>query len=229
MSTGKAARIHALVHAIVRFLDVARDEEPAVVPVLDRMRALDLSLEGVVDVEPRGTRHARVLTAAIADVTAPRLGDIAHCLDRARHDLAWREDNGRFYAPDADLGAGYRDCNLHALLVGPNACGFEAGDFCLGVFMLGPRTLYRDHVHDAPELYLNLSSRSGWRLRSGAWQDYAAGSLIWNAPNAPHAIRSYDRPFLSIFAWLENIDTGCMIVPFADWAEIERSLHRGEL
>ena len=90
--------------------------------------------------------------------------------------------------------------------------------------MLGPYTLYRDHEHDAPELYLNLSKRSGWRLKSDDWQDYPAGSLIWNAAREPHATRVYDHPFLSVFAWLENVNSPCRVIPRDDWGDIEREL-----
>lgn len=222
----KSVRIHALVHAILQFLDASSDKEPVVERVLEKMRGLDLSLPSIVDIPPNDTRHAGILADAIEDVISSDLHDIGTNLHRARHDLAWREDNADYYASDADLGDGYRNCNLHTLLIGPDACGFQAKDFCLGIFMLGPRTLYRDHAHDAPELYVNLSSRSGWRLASGKWQDYEAGSIIWNAPGDPHATRSYERPFLSVFVWLENINSKCEVVPFPDWVEIEEGLLR---
>ncbi|MCG6556911.1 dimethylsulfoniopropionate lyase [Ruegeria sp. 1NDH52C] len=227
-NTEKSMRIHALVHAIMQFFEANRACATGIDQALEKMRAMDLSLRASVDVPPRDTRHATILTEAIEEITAPDLRDIASCLKRARRDLAWREDNAQFYAPNADLGDGYRNCNLHSLLIGPNACGFEAQDFCLGLFMLGPRTLYRDHAHDAPELYVNLSPRSGWRLSSKGWQDYEAGSIIWNAPGEPHATRAYDHPFLSVFVWLENIDSICRVVPFPDWTDIEESLCRNK-
>ncbi|MDU8927009.1 dimethylsulfonioproprionate lyase family protein [Alisedimentitalea sp. MJ-SS2] len=227
-NTEKSLRIHALVHAIMRFFEANRARATGIDQVLEKMRAMDLSLGATVDVLPCDTRHAPVLTEAVEDITAPDLHDIASCLKDARHDLVWREDNAQFYAPDADLGDGYRNCNLHSLLIGPNACGFEAQDFCLGFFLLGPRTLYRDHAHDAPELYVNLSPRSGWRLSSKGWQDYEAGTIIWNGPGEPHATCAYDRPFLSVFVWLENIDSICRVVPFPDWVEIEDRLCRSE-
>ena len=226
--TEKSNRIHALVHAIMQFFEINLAQAKGVDQVLEKIQSMDLSLEATVDVPPCDTRHASVLREAIEGITAPGLGDISNCLKDARRDLVWREDNAQFYPPKADLGDGYRNCNLHSLLIGPNACGFEAQDFCLGLFMLGPRTLYRDHAHDAPELYVNLSPRSGWRLSTGGWQDYEAGSIIWNAPGEPHATRAYDRPFLSVFVWLENINAVCRIIPFPDWIEIEERLCRNE-
>lgn len=229
LNTNKHQRIHALVHAIVQFFEANRDRNPGVDRALRKVQTLNLSLDAAVDSRPHDTRHSQVLSEAIEDVTAPELQGIVDCLKAARYDLAWREDNAEYYAPDADLGEGYNNCNLHSLLVGPNACGFEAHDFCLGLFMLGPQTLYRDHAHDAPELYVNLSPRSGWRLASIDWRDYNAGSIIWNGPGDPHATRTYDRPFLSIFVWLENIDSVCQVIPFPDWEEVERNLCRNAL
>ena len=139
-------------------------------------------------------------------------------------DLVWREDNAQFYPAGAELGEGYTKCNVHTLLIGPDACGYHHPDFNLGIFMLGPRTLYRDHNHDAPELYLNLSEKSGWRFGTRDWQDYPAGSLIWNAAGDPHATRVYDQPFISVFVWLENVNSPCNVIHFDDWAEIEQDL-----
>ena len=90
--------------------------------------------------------------------------------------------------------------------------------------MLGPRTLYRDHNHDAPELYLNLSDKSGWRFGAQDWQDFPAGSLIWNVAGKPHATRIYDEPFISVFVWLENVNSPCNVIHFDDWPKIEQDL-----
>ena len=130
----------------------------------------------------------------------------------------------KYYPPGADLGEGYRRCNLHTLLIGPGACGFEAEDFTLGLFMLGPRTLYRDHAHPAPETYVNLSERTGWRFAGGGWQDMDAGSILFNPARAVHATRVYQRPFLSVFSWIENIFSPCHVVPMDDWPALEAEL-----
>ena len=191
---------------------------------LDKLAGMDLSDERLIDTPPQGTRHDEVLKNAIAGITSPGLDGIARCLKAAKDDLVWREDNAQFYPSGADLGEGYTKCNLHALLIGPDACGHHHPDFSLGIFMLGPQTLYRDHNHDAPELYLNLSERSAWRFGTRDWQDYPAGSLIWNAAGVPHATRVYDHPFISVFVWLENVNSRCNVIHFDDWTEIEQAL-----
>ena len=222
--TDKQRRIQALIGSIVTYLQAHRAATPGVDLTLDKLAAMDMSDERLIDLPPQGTRHDEVLKNAIAGIVAPELQDIATCLKAAKDDLAWREDNSQFYLSNADLGEGYKKCNLHTLLIGPDACGHHHPDFSLGIFMLGPRTLYRDHNHDAPELYLNLSEKSGWRFGTRDWQDYPAGSLIWNAAGEPHATRIYDQPFISVFVWLENVHSPCNVIHFDDWAEVEQDL-----
>ena len=220
----KQRRIQKLVESIITYLRAHRGAATGVDLTLKKLASIDLSDKNFVDAPPQGTRHDEVLNDAIARIAAPELQEIANCLKEAKDDLVWREDNARFYPPGADLGEGYKRCNLHSLLIGPDACGHHHPDFRLGIFLLGPRTLYRDHNHDAPELYLNLSDKSGWRFGASGWQDFVAGSLIWNAAGEPHATRVYDEPFISVFVWLENVNSPCNLIHCDDWPKIEKDL-----
>jgi hypothetical protein len=220
----KQHRIQSLIHSIVSYLQAHRAGKQGVDMTLAKLFTMDLSGETLIDVPAQCTRHDEVLRNAIEGIVAPELVKIALCLKAAKDDLVWREDNAQFYQQGTDLGEGYTKCNLHTLLIGPDACGHHHPDFSLGIFMLGPRTLYRDHNHDAPELYVNLSKKSGWRFGTRDWQDYPAGSLIWNASGAPHATRVYNLPFISVFVWLENVNSRCNLVHFDDWVEIEHDL-----
>ena len=220
----KQSRIQKLIESIISYLQAYRGVTYGVHLTLNKLVATDLSDKSFIDMPPQGTRHDEVLKNAIASIAAPELQEIANCLKAAKDDLVWREDNALFYPPDADLGEGYKNCNLHTLLIGPDACGYYHPDFSLGIFMLGPRTLYRDHNHDAPELYLNLSEKSGWRFGTRAWRDFPAGSFIWNAAGETHATRVYDEPFISVFVWLENVNSTCNVINSDDWSKIEQDL-----
>ena len=224
--TDRQIRIKALIKSIITYLDKHRDDMSGIEMTLKKLEKIDLSDQQLVDCEPKGTRHERVLNKAISEIKACELNEIASCLYAAKDDLVWLEDNSQYYQPGANLGSGYKNCNLHTLLIGPNSCGYKHDDTLLGIFMLGSRTLYRDHKHDAPELYLNLSEKSGWRFELGEWQDYTAGSFIWNAPGVRHAARVYEQPFISVFAWLENVNSPCHVLHFDDWEEIEKSLSK---
>jgi len=220
----KQHRIQKLIESIISYLGAHRGASRGVDLTLNKLVAIDLSDKSFIDAAPQGTRHDQVLMNAIARIAAPELQEIANCLKAAKDDLVWREDNALFYPPGADLGEGYKKCNLHTLLIGPDACGHHHPDFSLGIFMLGPRTLYRDHNHDAPELYLNLSEKSGWRFGIRGWQDFPAGSFIWNAAGETHATRVYDEPFISVFVWLENVNSPCNVIKSDDWPKIEQDL-----
>jgi hypothetical protein len=144
----KQSRVQALVQSIVDYLQTHKAVSPGIDLTLAKLAAMDLSSENLLDVPAQQSRHNEVLNTAIDGIVSQELYGIA---------------------PGADLGEGYKQCNLHTLLIGPDACGYHHPDFSLGIFMLGPRTLYRDHNHDAPELYLNLSEQSGWRLESAIY------------------------------------------------------------
>ena len=219
--------IYQLIQSIISYLEQHEAQSSGASLILKKLAQMDLTPESMCDVAPQGTRHDLTLNEAIAGISAPALNNIATSLHQAKAHLVWREDQGKYYQSGADLGEGYRRCNLHSLLIGPGACGFEHPDFNLGIFMLGSNTLYRDHRHAAPELYLNLSKRSGWRLRGGDWQDYAAGSLIWNASGEVHATRVYEQPFISVFVWLKDVHEPCEVVVMDDWDEIEKALGTG--
>lgn len=216
--------IHSLTHAVLSYLEKSNDKSTGVSLALQKLSEMNLSLEKIIDTKPVGTRHKITLDKAINEIEHPSLEDIALKLKEAKEHLAWHEDNNYYYENGADLGEGYCKCNLHTVLIGPDACGYYHDNFILGLFMLGPWTLYRDHQHTAPELYLNLSKRTGWRFNSQDWHDHSAGSFVWNEANALHAMRVYDKPFMSVFIWLENIEYPCIVVPVNDWSEIEANL-----
>ena len=216
--------IYQLIQSIINYLEQHETQTSGVSLILQKLAQMDLSPDKLCDVAPQETRHDATLNQAIAGITAPVLTKIATSLLQAKQHLVWREDQGKYYQSGADLGEGYRRCNLHSLLIGPGGCGYEHPDFNFGIFMLGPHTLYRDHRHTAPELYLNLSQKTGWRFGGGDWQDYSAGSLIWNASGEVHATRVYEQPFISVFAWLENVHQPCEVVVMDDWDEIEKAL-----
>ena len=166
------------------------------------------------------------LRTAINNISERSLEAIRECLICAMSKLIWRQDEDEYYASESELGDGYRETNLHTLLIGPTNAKYYRPDFTLGIFLLGPFTLYRDHFHLAPELYVNLSPRTGWRFQGGEWNDFSAGSLIWNNSNDVHATRVYEDPFISIFSWTRNISSPCRVFACEDWKRLELELNK---
>ena len=102
---------------------------------------------------------------------------------------------------------------------------FPLRDFELGLFLVAPRTLYRDHRHLAPELYVPLTGPHEWRFGTGeSWTEYSAHTPIWNDPMQIHATLVREVPFLALFAWTRDVAADAVIVPATDWAEIEAGL-----
>ncbi|WP_120502174.1 dimethylsulfonioproprionate lyase family protein [Roseovarius sp. EL26] len=206
-------------------LALACKKDPRTNEMLNVLHSVGHSGTEANDVTGYIPAHGDLLDCAISNLTDRKFFKLKTALTVAKHKLHWRVDDGGFYAKGADVGQGYKTGNMHTLLVGPKNSLFHADDFLLGFFLLAPNTLYRDHKHLAPEVYMPLTGPSGWRFGSGDWQDHAAGSVIYNAPNVVHATRVYAVPFLSVFVWAQDINAPCSVVFADDWEKIEAALH----
>ena len=126
--------------------------------------------------------------------------------------------------PEAEIGPRFPRAHGFASLIG-EAGHVGARDFDLGLFLIAPGTLYRDHHHMAPELYAPLTGPHSWRFGPGApWIDKPAHDPVWNEPWAPHATLVREVPFLCLFGWTRDVNSPANVVPAADWAVIERQL-----
>lgn len=98
-------------------------------------------------------------------------------------------------------------------------------DFDLGLFLIAPHTLYRDHRHKAAELYLPLTGPTWWRFGPDSdWQKREAGEPVWNPPFALHATRVEAVPFLCLYSWSRDVHFPANVVPAKDWPDIEARL-----
>ena len=154
----------------------------------------------------------------------PQLSSLASAIDASKHIVQWNRDLGQFYVKDADVGGSYRNGNMNCILIGSKNGFFHSDKLFMGLFFLQPYTFYRDHDHEASEMYFNLTGPHGFRFDVNGWSDYQADSIIWNAPWLPHATRVYNIPFLCLFAWIGNLDCLCRVVHADDWAQLEDEL-----
>ena len=204
--------------------ELACGDNPVFFDLLKFLNTQDFHVEDINAFTSGVPEHENLLCSAVSKIPDTPFFKLKSALMAGYTELQWRVDEGGFYAKGADVGDGYRRGNLHALLVGPEDCPFVANDFLLGFFLLSPNTLYRDHKHLAPELYVPLTGPSGWRFDQGAWEDHIAGSAIYNAPNIVHATRVYETPFLALFGWSQDIGSACEVVFADDWGKIEAAL-----
>tara|TARA_B100001564_G_scaffold79469_1_gene63797 strand:+ start:846 stop:1577 length:732 start_codon:yes stop_codon:yes gene_type:complete len=223
-SNGKQKRLQMLVGSIrskLKELGNGSSDNKVLIQKIDSVNINQTALSQSPNIQ---SEHEELLRTALDEATDPSILSIVSEIKSCLGDVTWKQDRSEFYPTSSEVGKRYIESNLHAQLIGPNGSVAKSRDFMLGVFILGPWTLYKDHSHIAPEFYLNLSNKSDWRFNFGPWQRYGAGSLIWNPSNQIHATMVSDKPFLSIFAWLGHVDCFCKVHQSQDHIEIEQQL-----
>jgi hypothetical protein len=136
-------------------------------------------------------------------------------------DLPWHSYDAY---PAAEIGPAFPAKHAFVSLVALQDATWSR-DFDLGLFLIAPRTLYRDHHHKAPELYVPLTGPTKWRFGvNRPWVERQAHEPVWNTPDAVHATLVEDVPFLCIYAWTENIHHPAIVDRADDWTEIEARL-----
>lgn len=127
--------------------------------------------------------------------------------------------------PRALIGDAFATGHAFASLRGEDA-PFAATDFELGLFLIAPRTLYRDHHHPAPELYAPLTGPHDWRFAPGQpLHAKAAHDPVWNPPHRPHLTRTGPTPFLAFYVWTRDVNLPAEVIPAPDWPALEAAAH----
>jgi hypothetical protein len=146
---------------------------------------------------------------------------LRQAINEVRNGLRWVTYDD--YPPET-IGRRFPVAHAFTSLIGGDGL-IPADDFQLGLFLIVPKTLYRDHQHKAPELYVPLTGPHEWRFGVGeSWTEYEAHEPIWNEPMRVHATLVRDVPFLALFAWTRDVNAPSVVVPASDWAEIEAGL-----
>lgn len=168
-----------------------------------------------------------VVTAQLAPALATLLGThpaLAGAIADAAPHLGWITYD---LYPAERIGAEFLAGHAYTSLIGPEA-PVPADDFDLGLFLIAPHVLYRDHAHPAPELYAPLTGPHGWRFGPGTPMIVKpAHAPVWNAPEAPHMTKVGPVPFLCIFGWTKDVLLPARVLPASDWADLE-TLRIGE-
>ncbi len=139
----------------------------------------------------------------------------------ARTEMRWITYDS--YDP-AEIGPRFPKAHAFVSLVGEHG-HVRAQDFELGLFLIAPGTLYRDHHHAAPELYVPLTGPHLWRFEPGTpWIEKPAHEPVWNEPWAIHATLVTDVPFLCLFGWTRDVNSPAKTVFAADWPMLEAGL-----
>lgn len=159
------------------------------------------------------THLAPALEALAADRPA-----LAGAIAAAAPHLDWITYDG--YPPE-DIGAAFARGHAYCSVIGEEAA-IPARDFDLGLFLIAPHVLYRDHAHAAPELYAPLTGPHGWRFGPGRpLVVKPAHRPVWNPPFRPHLTKVGPVPFLCLFGWTKDSMAPAHVIPSADWPELE--------
>ncbi len=160
------------------------------------------------------------LDAALDVAAGQGAAPLAAAIRAASGALYWRTYDAY---PAAQIGARFPGGHGFARLIGPGGT-IHNDDFGLGLFVMAPRTFYRDHRHSAPELYAPLTGPHQWRFGHGPWTSRPAHRPVWNEPMTVHATLSGNVPFLCVYIWTRDMDVPAELVEAADWTDIESAL-----
>lgn len=152
------------------------------------------------------------------DLVAQDQPGLAAAIAGARDQLDWASYDA--YPPDL-IGKGFAGGHAFASIAGEVA-PFPAKDYDMGLFLIGPGILYRDHSHPAPELYAPLTGPHGWRFGIGRPLIVKpAHAPVWNPPHRPHLTKVGAVPFLGLYAWTKDVNELAVVLPAEDWTALE--------
>lgn len=213
-SEDPAQKIAALAEAADRYLGTLPG--PGVAEVRAGLAAVRPFAPHPQPVSPNPVVDAHLQTALdLLENTHPAL---AAAIAEAAPHLPWVTYDAY---PRALIGDAFATGHAFASIVG-EASAIRARDYDLGLFLIAPRVLYRDHAHAAPELYVPLTGPHGWRFGPGLpIVTKPAHEPVWNDPHDPHATRVGDVPFLAIFGWTRDVNEPAYVIAADDWAELE--------
>ena len=169
-----------------------------------------------------------VVAAHLPTALAALLPDhptLALAIRQASPHLRWQSYDG--YDPTL-IGDAFLTGHAFCSLMGQDGA-IPAQGFALGLFLIAPHILYRDHHHAAPELYAPLTGPHGWRFQPGAALTIKLAHVpVWNDPFQRHLTKVGPLPFLALFGWTADVNDPAKVLYAKDWAALE-ALRIGEV
>jgi hypothetical protein len=190
-----------LLKSVTRGLENHQADTPEVGQVLTRLAQQDLAATAFSPPRPKVLPACSMLPDAVGAALTVA-SDMAAAIAAIEDDLRWQQNPA--YSDGAMGRSGYMDGYAYAEIIGPNGF-FPGNDFLLGFLLLGPRRLYREHYHPAPELYWMLTGPSNWKRGAGGWEQLEAGDMRWHQPFVVHAIETSSQPLLCLWAWTNDV------------------------
>jgi hypothetical protein len=207
------AAIHALIDEADRYLSTLPG--PGVAEVRAGIAA---ARGGAVTLAPAPNAVVTAHLATALDQLVLTHPALAAAIAASASHLKWITYDG--YPPE-QIGEAFCTGHAYASIIGEDSA-VPALDFDLGLFLIAPHVLYRDHCHKAPELYAPLTGPHGWRFGPDMpLVVKPAHDPVWNTPYAPHLTKVGAVPFLCLFGWTRDVTEVARVIPAPDWAELE--------
>lgn len=202
--------------AVAEMLLDKRGQSTAIDADLEEFARLLTSLERDMPRQPRpphhevpGLRHLPTAIAAAVDAgVCPVLQALRACVGFVR----WET----FYA-DSEWSAPFLDDFASGELIGP--AGYLYSDtISLGLFVLGPHTLYPEHAHSSTEVYYVLGGHGSITVGSSDNRvRVAPGDVVVTRPDERHELRTDEEPFLIAYSWKGAVDASSYYRSSGPW------------
>ena len=127
--------------------------------------------------------------------TDERARDLVDYLVEIKDQLRW----GQTYTA-ADFGQHYVDNYGWMELFGTRG-HLDSPEMSGGFLLLGPGLHYREHRHEAEEIYVVLSGDATWQRDGGEFVQHTVGTVIHHSSNTLHSTKARDLPMLALYLW----------------------------
>ena len=95
---------------------------------------------------------------------------------------------------------------VHVELLGPNGL-VKSDRVRLGLFGMKPDSEYGIRKHAAEEIYIMLAGDVDWKRRDAPYAIHLPGERSYHPSMMPHASRTREVAFLSVYAWYGDLST----------------------
>ena len=176
--------------------------------------ALADALDGDLEIERFGAQELRLaaefayyegetspLKAPMLDVFAmPDVHSV--CAEIANAKLLWEPP--RTSSDPAYIAASIK--KAHVELIGPDGI-VKSGKIRMGLYGMYPNADYGIRTHPAEEVFVMLAGEAWWKRGDEDYICETAGKRSYHPSMLPHATRTKDKAFMSVFIWSGDVST----------------------
>jgi quercetin dioxygenase-like cupin family protein len=95
---------------------------------------------------------------------------------------------------------------VHVELLGPSGL-VKSNQVRLGLYGMKPNAEYGIRTHPAEEIFIMLAGEVDWKLSTAPYARHFPGDQSYHPSMMPHASRTREEAFISVYAWHGEIST----------------------